>query len=59
MGEYSFESPNLSNLSISPRSHGQPSTLRQQSSQPIKKFDDMFIQAGTLEDEIEDRDVSN
>lgn len=54
MGEYC-----LSQLPISPRSHGQPSTSRKKSSQPIKLFDGMFIQAGTVVDEIEDKDVLN
>lgn len=43
----------------SPKYHGQPSTSKQKSSQPIKMFDGMFIQEGTLADETEDRDVLN
>lgn len=56
--KYFFEhSLCLSKLPIFPKSYGQPTTSKEQSSQPIKIFDGAFIKVGTLVDENDDKDI--
>jgi hypothetical protein len=64
VGEYSLC---LSKLPISPKSHGQPTLSTQKvasastsgPSEPITKFDGLFIKVNTSAEEVEDRDVLN
>jgi hypothetical protein len=64
IGEYSLC---LSKLPLSPRSHGQPTLSTQKvasastssPSEPITKFDRLFIKVNTSAEEAEDRDILN